>query len=134
MSYNQLPQRLPVYGNLKVQMTNKVLIVDDSRPMRELIKMTLAGVAEVVGECADGADAFGCYEANRPDWVLMDWEMKTDGLTATRRIIKAHPEARILIVTQHDDAGLRDAAIEAGARGFVLKDDLLALGSFLEKR
>ena len=115
-------------------MSIRVLIVDDSRPMRELIKMTLAGVAEVVGECADGADALGCYEANRPDWVLMDWEMRTDGLTATRRIIKAHPEARILIVTQHDDNNLRDAAIEAGARGFVLKDDLLALGSYLEKR
>jgi DNA-binding NarL/FixJ family response regulator len=65
----------------------------------------------------------------------MDWEMRTDGLTATRRIVKAHPEARILIVTQHDDdGGLRDAAIEAGARGFVLKDDLLALGSFLQER
>jgi DNA-binding NarL/FixJ family response regulator len=134
ISYNRSPQQLPVYGNLKVQMTSRVLIVDDSRPMRELIKMTLAGVAEVVGECADGADALDCYEANRPDWVLMDWEMMTDGLTATRRIVKAHPEARILIVTQHDDDGLREAALEAGARGFVLKDDLLALGSFLQER
>ena len=115
-------------------MTTRVLIVDDSRQMRELIKMTLAGVAEVVGECADGAEALSCYEASRPDWVLMDWEMKTDGLTATRRIIKAHPEARILIVTQHDEGELRTAAIEAGARGFVLKDDLLVLGSLLKKR
>jgi DNA-binding NarL/FixJ family response regulator len=134
ISYNRSPQQLLVYGNLKVQMTSRVLIVEDSRPMRELIKMTLAGVAEVVGECADGADALDCYEANRPDWVLMDWEMMTDGLTATRRIVKAHPEARILIVTQHDDDGLREAALEAGARGFVLKDDLLALGSFLQER
>jgi DNA-binding NarL/FixJ family response regulator len=134
ISYNRSPQQLLVYGNLKVQMTSRVLIVEDSRPMRELIKMTLAGVAEVVGECADGADALDCYEANRPDWVLMDWEMMTDGLTATRRIVKAHPEARILIVTQHDDDGLREAAIAAGARGFVLKDDLLALGSFLQER
>jgi DNA-binding NarL/FixJ family response regulator len=134
ISYIRLPEQLPVDGNLKVQMTNRVLIVDDSRQMRELIKMTLAGVAEVVGECEDGADALDCYEANRPDWVLMDWEMRTDGLTATRRIIKAHPQARILIVTNHDDDELRDAAIEAGARGFVLKDDLLALASFLEKR
>ena len=134
VSYSRSPKQLPVYVNLKVQMTNRVLIVDDSRPMRELIKMTLAGVAEVVGECADGADAIAGYEETRPDWVLMDWEMRTDGLTATRRIVKAHPEARILIVTQHDDEELREAAIEAGARGFVLKDDLLALSSFLEKR
>jgi DNA-binding NarL/FixJ family response regulator len=134
ISDNRSPQRLPDYCNLKVQMTNRVLIVDDSRQMRELIKMTLNGVAEVVGECADGADALDCYETSRPDWVLMDWEMKTDGLTATRGIIKAHPEARILIVTNHDDEEIREAAIEAGARGFVLKDDLLALGAFLEKR
>jgi DNA-binding NarL/FixJ family response regulator len=114
-------------------MTTRVLIVDDSQSVRELLKMTLAGVAEVVGECADGEDALDCYEANRPDWVLMDWEMRTDGLTATRRIIKAHPEARILIVTSHDDDTLRGAANEAGARGYVLKDDLLALNAFLEK-
>ena len=134
ISDNRSPQHRPVYSNLKVQMTNRVLIVDDSQAMRELIKMTLYGVAEVVGECADGADALDCYEANRPDWVLMDWEMRTDGLTATRHIIKAHPQARILIVTNHDDAELRTAAIEAGARGVVLKDDLLALAAFLQKR
>ncbi len=133
ISYNRLPKQLSVYGNLMVQMSIRVLIVDDSQPMRELIRMTLNGVAEVVGECTDGADALACYERTRPDWILMDWEMRTDGLTTTRRIIKAHPEACILIVTQHDDEELRDAAIEAGARGFVLKDDLLALGSFLQE-
>jgi DNA-binding NarL/FixJ family response regulator len=114
-------------------MSISVLIVDDHQPMRELIKMTLAGVAEVVGECVDGADALAYYEETRPDWILMDWEMRTDGLTATRRIVEARPEARILIVTQHDDAELRDAAIEAGARGFVLKHDLLALQSLLKE-
>lgn len=115
-------------------MSIRVVIVDDSPPMRELITMTLAGIAAVVGECADGADALGCYEAHRPDWVLMDWDMRTDGLTATRRIIQAHPDARILLVTQYHDAELRDAAIEAGARGCVAKDDLLALSSYLETR
>jgi two-component system response regulator DegU len=134
ISYNRSPEQLPVYSDLMVQMINRVLIVDDSRQMRELIKMTLKGVAEVAGECADGADALNCYEEHRPDWVLMDWEMRTDGLTATRRIIKAHPQARILIVTNYDDDELRTAAIEAGARGFVLKDDLLALGALLERR
>lgn len=113
-------------------MATRVLIVDDSEQMRELIKMMLVGVAEIVGECSDGADALACYEESRPDWVLMDWEMRTDGLTTTRRILAAHPDARILIVTSHDDDELRNAATQAGARGFVLKDDLLALGSFLE--
>jgi len=121
-------------SDLKKKTALKVLIVDNNRQARTMIKHYLHELADVVAECADGADALDCYEKNRPDWVLMDWEMRTDGLTATRRIIKAHPEARILIVTQHDDDSLRDAALAAGARGFVLKDDLLALGSFLEKR
>ncbi len=121
-------------SDLKKKTALKVLIVDNNRQARTMIKHYLHELADVVAECADGADALDCYEKNRPDWVLMDWEMRTDGLTATRRIIKAHPEARILIVTQHDDDRLRDAALAAGARGFVLKDDLLALGSFLEKR
>lgn len=119
--------------DLKKKSALKVLIVDDNQQARRMIKHYLHELADVVAECADGADALDFYEKSRPDWVLMDWEMRTDGLTATRRIIKAHPEARILIVTQHDDDKLRDAALEAGARGFVLKDDLLALGSFLEK-
>jgi DNA-binding NarL/FixJ family response regulator len=114
--------------------TLKVLIVDDKEQARQMIRHYVGNQTINFSECADGADALRCYEETRPDWVLMDWEMRTDGLTATRRIIKAHPEARILIVTNHDDDNLRTAAIEAGARGFVLKDDLLALGSFLEKR
>ncbi len=120
-------------SDLKKKLALKVLIVDDNRQARTMIKHYLHELADVVSECEDGADALDCYEKNRPDWVLMDWEMRTDGLTATRRIVKAHPEARILIVTQHDEE-MREAALEAGARGFVLKDDLLLLGSFLEKR
>src|SRR5688572_28655956 len=119
--------------DLKKKLALKVLIVDDNQEARRMIKHYLHELADVVAECADGADALDFYEKNRPDWVLMDWEMRTDGLTATQRIIKALPEARILIVTQHVDDKLREAALEAGARGFVLKDDLLALGSFLEK-
>ena len=62
----------------------------------------------------------------------MDWEMKEmDGLTATRQIIKNLPEAQILLVTQYNDRVLREAANEAGASGFVLKDDLLALRTYL---
>jgi two-component system response regulator DegU len=107
-------------------MTNRVLIVEDSRLMRELIKMTLADVAEVVGECADGADALDAYTRLQPDWVLMDIEMKgVDGITATRQIIAAHPQARIMIVTDYNDDDLRHAAREAGASQYIVKENLL---------
>jgi DNA-binding NarL/FixJ family response regulator len=58
----------------------------------------------------------------------MDWEMKLGGgLAATRQILVNFPEARILLVTQHDDPELSAAAYEAGAKGLVLKDDLPTL-------
>lgn len=64
----------------------------------------------------------------------MDWEMKrVDGLEATRHIRAHDPGAQILFVTQYDDAELRRAASEAGACGFVAKDDLLVLCSWLEE-
>ena len=107
-------------------MTTVVLIVDDSQPVRELIKMTLAGVAEVVGECSDGSGAMAAYEHLRPDWVLMDLNMRdVDGITATRQITAVHPEAKIIIVTDYNDDELRRAAREAGAAEYVVKENLL---------
>jgi CheY-like chemotaxis protein len=112
----------------------KILIVDDHAETRRMTRFFLRDLPFEFVECTDGADALACYEKSRPDWVLMDWEMKgLNGLRATRRIVEAHPEARILMFTQHADDELREAAIEAGARGFVLKDDLLALRSFLKE-
>ncbi|MEP6947129.1 MAG: response regulator transcription factor [Acidobacteriota bacterium] len=116
-------------------MTTAVLIVDDSRPMRELIRMTLSGVAEIVGECSDGSEALSAYERLRPDWVLMDINMKdVDGITATQQITAAHPEAKIMIVTDYDDEGLRRAAREAGAAEYVVKENLLNIIDVLATR
>ena len=115
-------------------MTTVVLIVDDSRQMRELIKMILAGVAEIVGECTDGADALAAYERLRPDWVLMDIGMKNvDGITATRQITTAYPQAKIMIVTDYNDDDLRRAATDAGASGYVVKENLLDIVDIMAK-
>ena len=108
--------------------TLKLLIVDDNRQMRELTKTYLQDLAGEFQECEDGADALDCYKNFSPDWVLMDWEMKRlDGLAATRRIIENFPAAQILMVTQYDDDELRSAARDAGARGFILKENLYDL-------
>lgn len=104
----------------------KLLIVDDNCRMREMMKFYLAGVARETRECSDGAEALAAYRDFRPDWVLMDIEMeRMDGLTATAAITRAHPEARVLIVTNHDSHGLREEARRAGARDYVLKENLL---------
>jgi CheY-like chemotaxis protein len=105
-----------------------ILIVEDNAPMRRMIRSVLADLAEQIGECNDGAGALAAYAQQRPDWVLMDLQMPIlDGLTATTQIKAAYPEARIVIVTNYDEPALREAAHQAGACGFIPKENLLEL-------
>ena len=111
----------------------KILIVDDNEAVRGLIKRLVLPYGAQVCECADGSEAPAVFEEQSPDLVLMDIRMKNvDGITATRRIRSAHPEARIVMVTDFDDDALRDAARRAGASGYLLKDNLLDLFRLFE--
>ena len=108
-----------------------LLIVDDSPAMRRLIARVINDLADYIHECSDG-EALSAYRQYRPDWVLMDIEMKeTNGLEATRQIISAFSEARVIIITKYDDEQMREAAREAGAVGFVAKDNLLEVRRIL---
>ncbi|HYO62567.1 MAG TPA: response regulator transcription factor [Pyrinomonadaceae bacterium] len=105
-----------------------LLIVEDNAGMRSLLRSVVADLFETVAECDDGARALAAYRGCRPDWVFMDIRMSgLDGIAATARIKDAFPEARVVIVTDYDDAQLRRAARDAGACAYVLKDDLLEL-------
>jgi CheY-like chemotaxis protein len=111
----------------------KILIVDDNASVRRLIRSVLPALASEIYECANGADALTTYQDRRPDVVLMDIRMdEMDGIQATERIKAADQGARILIVTDYDDEELRRAAMRAGAWGYVLKKNLLALVQLLE--
>ena len=111
-----------------------VLIVDDNPGFRALIRTVLAGLADDVIECADGDEAVAAYGAQRPDWVLVDLQMaRVGGLEAVRRLLAADPTARVLVVTDYDDAHWRAAAIGAGACGYVLKENLLEVRELLER-
>lgn len=102
------------------------LIVEDNGEMRGLLKSLLATPDDIISECSDGKAAFEAYRQCQPDWVTMDIELPSqDGLAATRQIVTAFPTARILIVTSHDSAALRESARAAGACGYVLKENLL---------
>jgi DNA-binding NarL/FixJ family response regulator len=110
-----------------------VLIVEDNASVRRLIRTIVAKVAGEIHECGDGAAALAAYLEYRPDVVLMDIEMKDlDGIAATMQIKAAHPTANIVIVTNYDDAELREAARNAGACGYVLKHSLLEINDFLK--
>ena len=103
-----------------------LLVVEDNENVRRLIRRLVADLAEEIYECGDGAGALEAYSRCHPDWVLMDIMMeKVDGLAATREIRAAFPAARIIIVTNHDGDGLRDAARAAGACKYVLKENLI---------
>jgi DNA-binding NarL/FixJ family response regulator len=118
-------------GHQTCAAVRKLLIVDDHAAFRRTLRAFLPP-GEVI-ECADGRDALACYEAERPDWVLMDIEMPgVDGLTATRELKQRFPAARVIIVTHHCEDELRMAALDAGACEFLLKDQLADLGSLIE--
>jgi CheY-like chemotaxis protein len=113
----------------------KVLIVEDNQAMRRMIRRMVAEIANDISECGDGATACSLYGEFRPDWVLMDIEMgEVNGIVATKRIKTDYPDACIIIVTDYADPLLREAARQAGACGYVLKEDLHQLAQMLTAR
>lgn len=114
-------------------MLKNLLIVEDNASMRRLIKMICKDLALSIHECEDGAEALAAYQEHCPEWVLMDVEMKKkDGLTATCEIMQIYPEAKILILTRHETARMREESLKAGACKFVLKENLLTLRELIE--
>jgi DNA-binding NarL/FixJ family response regulator len=102
----------------------RVLVVDDDDLMRAGLRGVLSsdpGI-EVVGEAADGRDAIYRTRLHEPDVVLMDVRMPDlDGISATRELLAAHPDVRVLIVTTFEQDDYIFGALSAGASGFLLK-------------
>ncbi|MFG2990986.1 response regulator [Streptomyces sp. NPDC048257] len=106
-------------------MTIRVLIVDDQMMVREGFSVLLNAMdgIEVVGEAVDGREAIAQVAALRPDVVLMDIRMPLmNGLEATREIVAADTDAKVLVLTTFDLDEYVYQALRAGASGFLLKD------------
>lgn len=103
----------------------KVVIVDDEKFIRRALRVYLGQAAdiEVLAEGESGEDAVQLARTHQPDVLLMDLQMPgMDGIEATRRILEASPDARILVVTGHVAASFLMPALLAGASGYVVKD------------
>ncbi len=104
-------------------MSVKILIVDDAAFMRMMLSDILVEKGyNIVGEAGDGEEALRQYKELKPDLVTMDIVMpEVGGIESIKEILKIDPEAKILVVSALGQQALLKEALEAGAKGFVVK-------------
>ena len=103
----------------------RVVLADDHLVVRAGLKALLATTRdiEVVGEAANGSEAVALVERLKPQVVVLDLDMPVmDGVTATREIVKASPETKVLILTMHSEDEHLVTLLEAGAAGYLVKN------------
>ena len=103
----------------------KLLIADDERLFRQSLKILLETGTdiEVVADVGDGQDAVTSARTTAPDLALLDVDMpKMDGIKAARLIGALSPRTKILMLSVHHEEDKIDAALRAGALGYILKD------------
>lgn len=111
-----------------------VLIVENSVPMRRVIRSFVKNVDTDICECANAAEALRLYADAPPDWVLLNLEIKDTNPIADILDIKQHwKRAKVVALTVYDELDLREAACAAGACAYVLKEDLSPLRGLVNK-
>src|SRR5437899_11046037 len=106
----------------------RIVLVDDHVLVRQGLRSLLEreGLL-VIGEAADGREAVQQVEALRPDVVIMDITMPIlNGLDAAREISKSLPKTKTILLTQHEEDVYVSGALEAGLRGYVLKNQVVS--------
>jgi DNA-binding NarL/FixJ family response regulator len=114
------PLRVPVGRAIRV------VVVDDHEHIRNGLARLLADVPDVtlVGEAPDAVEGVRVCVDMKPDVVIMDLRLpRVDGVEATRRILARRPEIRVVVLTSFPNHRKIAQAVEAGAIGYVLKDD-----------
>ena len=106
-------------------MKTKIAIIDDHQLFREGVKRILdfEPSFEVVAEGDDGEEALAIVDAHKPDVVIMDINMpKVNGVEATKQLVEANEDTKIIILSIHDDENYVTHALKTGARGYLLKE------------
>jgi two-component system chemotaxis response regulator CheY len=110
-------------GNEVIKIMAKVLIVDDSRTSRKILKGLLEDEGyEVIGEATNGLEGYDKYVELKPDVVTMDITMPVlDGIAALKKIKDDYPEAKIIMITAAGQKTKMVEAVRNGASEFVAK-------------
>jgi DNA-binding NarL/FixJ family response regulator len=115
----------------------KVLLVDDHALVRRGFRRMLEDepTFQVVGEASDGTEAVQIADRLQPDVIVMDCALpQINGIEAARRILAKRPETAVLMLSMHSEDTLIRQALEAGAKGYVLKNAMdLDLVSAIKK-
>ncbi|HEX3745388.1 MAG TPA: response regulator transcription factor [Bryobacteraceae bacterium] len=108
-------------------MAIRILLADDHEVVRDGVRALLEKQADmsIVGEAADGREAARLADELLPDVVVMDVGMPNlNGIDATRRILSAHPQIAVVILSMHQDESYVLRSLKAGAKGYLLKESL----------
>ncbi|MFY4775089.1 response regulator [Metabacillus sp. RGM 3146] len=106
-------------------MKTRIAIIDDHQLFREGVKRILdfEPSFEVVAEGDDGDEATRIVDEHKPDVVIMDINMpNVNGVEATKQLVEANPETKVIILSIHDDENYVTHALKTGARGYLLKE------------
>jgi len=103
----------------------RVLIADDHRVLRDLVKPAIAAECEIVGDVADGEAALALALRTKPHIVLLDIVMRgTDGLSTAHEIARKLPSAKVLVISQYNSREyVLEAIKQAGVAGYFLKTE-----------
>ncbi|MEE8583467.1 MAG: response regulator transcription factor [Acidobacteriota bacterium] len=106
-------------------MSTRVLLADNHKLFRQALRALLEqepGIS-VVAEAEDGVSAIQQVRDLQPDVVIMDVVMPClNGIEATRRILSAHPEVKVIALSLHEDTRFVEAMLSARAKGYLMKD------------
>lgn len=107
-------------------MKRRIMIVDDHRIVREGLRRLIddAPDFQVVGEAGEGREALQLAKQLQPDIVIMDVAMSgMNGIEATRQLVAAQPDTRVLALSMHSDSRFVKQMLEAGALGYLVKEN-----------
>jgi len=135
-------ETISLAGQDMMKVKKRIVIAEDHAILREGLKGLLSASSDfaVVGEAADGREAIRCVTEHQPDLLLIDLSMpRMNGTEAIREIKRRFPQIKILVLTMHKTEDHIIVALEAGADGYLLKDNthselLLALTSVLDDK